>query len=151
MKTKVIIISAILLIAAIALTAYIYFQNFLNSPLISNERIEVLKEDVKNQNEKAFEQFDFMQGTKVPVNKSKNVSKNIYEFVGPICESTDKFVTLKKFQKLKEKDFIAICDVGAYGMSLSSNYNLRPKPVELLIKGRTIKIIKNRQKHTDLI
>ncbi|MDC0167576.1 diaminopimelate decarboxylase [Candidatus Pelagibacter sp.] len=87
----------------------------------------------------------------LPLNKSKNVSKNIYEFVGPICESTDKFVTLKKFQKLKEKDFIAICDVGAYGMSLSSNYNLRPKPVELLIKGRTIKIIKNRQKHTDLI
>ena len=52
---------------------------------------------------------------------------------------------------MKEKDFVAICDVGAYGMSLSSNYNLRPKPVELLIKGRTIKIIKNRQKHTDLI
>ena len=87
----------------------------------------------------------------LPVNKSKNVSKNIYEFVGPICESTDKFVTLKKFQKLKEKDFIAICDVGAYGMSLSSNYNLRPKAVELLIKGRKIKIIKKRQKHTDLI
>ena len=73
MKTKVIIISGILLIAAIAITAYIYFQNFLNSPLISNERIEVLKEDVKNQNEKAFEQFDFIQGTKVPVNKSKNL------------------------------------------------------------------------------
>ncbi|MDC3203825.1 diaminopimelate decarboxylase [Candidatus Pelagibacter sp.] len=87
----------------------------------------------------------------LPVNKSNNVSNKIYEFVGPICESTDKFVTLKKFQKLKEKDFIVICDVGAYGMSLSSNYNLRPKPVELLVKGRTIKIIKNRQKHTDLI
>ncbi len=87
----------------------------------------------------------------LPINKSNKISKNIYEFVGPICESTDKFVTLKKFQKLKEKDFIAICDVGAYGMSLSSNYNLRPKPVELLVKGRKIKIIKNRQKHTDLI
>ena len=87
----------------------------------------------------------------LPVNKSSSISKDIYEFVGPICESTDKFVTLKKFQKLKEKDFVAICDVGAYGMSLSSNYNLRPKAVELLIKGRKIKIIKNRQKHTDLI
>ena len=54
-------------------------------------------------------------------------------------------------QKLKEKDFLAICDVGAYGMSLSSNYNLRPKPVELLVKGRKIKIIKNRQKLTELI
>jgi diaminopimelate decarboxylase len=41
--------------------------------------------------------------------------------------------------------------VGAYGMSLSSNYNLRPKAVELLINGRKIKKIKNRQKHTDLI
>jgi len=87
----------------------------------------------------------------LPINKSNNTSKNIYEFVGPICESTDKFVTLKKFQKLHEKDFIAICDVGAYGMSLSSNYNLRPKPVELLIKGRKIKVIKNRQKYIDLI
>ena len=87
----------------------------------------------------------------LPVYKSNSVSKKIYEFVGPICESTDKFVTLKKFQKLKEKDLVAICDVGAYGMSLSSNYNLRPKPIELLIKGRKIKIIKNRQKHTDLI
>ncbi len=87
----------------------------------------------------------------LPVKKSKSISKYIYEFAGPICESTDKFVTLKKFQKLKEKDFVAICDVGAYGMSLSSNYNLRPKAVELLIKGRKIKIIKNRQKHTDLI
>ncbi len=87
----------------------------------------------------------------LPVDKSNSVSTNAYEFVGPICESTDKFVTLKKFQKLKEKDLVAICDVGAYGMSLSSNYNLRPKAVELLIKGRKVKIIKNRQKHTDLI
>ncbi len=87
----------------------------------------------------------------LPVDKSNSVSTNAYEFVGPICESTDKFVTLKKFQKLKEKDLVAICDVGAYGMSLSSNYNLRPKAVELLIKGRKIKIIKNRQKYTDLI
>ena len=84
------------------------------------------------------------------VNKSSGGSKNTYEFVGPICESTDKFVTLKKYQKLREKDFVAICDVGAYGMSLSSNYNLRPKAIELLINGRKIKKIKNRQKHIDL-
>ena len=87
----------------------------------------------------------------LPAKKSNSVSKSMYEFVGPICESTDKFVTLKKYQKLKEKDLLAICDVGAYGMSLSSNYNLRPKAVELLLNGRKIKKIKNRQKHTDLI
>ena len=87
----------------------------------------------------------------LPVTKSNKTSKKPYEFVGPICESTDKFVTLKKFQLLKEKDLIAICDVGAYGMSLSSNYNLRPKPVELLIKGSKIKVIRKRQKHKDII
>ena len=87
----------------------------------------------------------------LPVVKSNKVSKKTYEFVGPICESTDKFITLKKFQVLKEKDLIVICDVGAYGMSLSSNYNLRPKPIELLIKGSKIKVIKKRQKHKDLI
>ena len=87
----------------------------------------------------------------LPSIKRNQISKKIYEFVGPICESTDKFVSLKKFQKLKEKEIIVMCDVGAYGMSLSSNYNLRPKPIELLIKGSNIKIIKKRQKHTDLI
>ena len=84
------------------------------------------------------------------IKRSKN-SKKISEFVGPICESTDKFITLKKFPKLEEKDLIAICDVGAYGMSLSSNYNLRPKAVELLIRGSKIKVIKKRQKYKDLI
>ena len=87
----------------------------------------------------------------LPVIKSNKISNKPYEFVGPICESTDKFITLKKFQKLKEKDLIAICDVGAYGMSLSSNYNLRPKPIELLIKGSKINVIRKRQKHTEII
>ena len=87
----------------------------------------------------------------LPVIKKNQNSKKIYEFVGPICESTDKFTTLKKFQKLKEKDLILMCDVGAYGMSLSSNYNMRPKPTEVLIKGSKINIIKKRQKLKDLI
>ncbi len=87
----------------------------------------------------------------IPVIKTNQISKKTYEFVGPICESTDKFTTLKRFQKLKEKDLIIMCDVGAYGMSLSSNYNVRPKPIELLIKGSKINIIKKRQKLKDLI
>jgi len=87
----------------------------------------------------------------LPSIKKNKKSNKIYEFVGPICESTDKFKTLKKFQKLQEKDVIVICDVGAYGMSLSSNYNLRTKPLELLIKGSKIKIIKKRQSYKDLI
>ncbi len=87
----------------------------------------------------------------LPVIKRSKTSKKIYEFVGPICESTDKFITLKNFQELREKELIVICDVGAYGMSLSSNYNIRPKPIELLIKNSKIQVIKKRQKHKDLI
>ena len=87
----------------------------------------------------------------LPSIKTNKRSKKIYEFVGPICESTDKFTTLKKFQKLNEKDVVVMCDVGAYGMSLASNYNLRTKPKEILIKGSKIKIIKKRQKYKDLI
>ena len=87
----------------------------------------------------------------LPSIKTNKKSKKIYEFVGPICESTDRFTTLKKFQELEEKDIIAMCDVGSYGMSLSSNYNLRPKPIELLIKGSKINVIRKRQKHTEII
>jgi len=87
----------------------------------------------------------------LPVIKKKQTSKKVYEFVGPICESTDKFTTLKKFQKLKEKDLVVMCDVGAYGMSLSSNYNVRPKPAEILIKGSKINVIRKRQKLEALI
>ena len=87
----------------------------------------------------------------LPSIKSKKKSNKTYEFVGPICESTDKFNTLKNFQELEEKDLIAICDVGAYGMSLSSNYNVRLKPPEILIKGSKIKVIRKKQKYKDLM
>ncbi len=87
----------------------------------------------------------------IPVKMNIKKSKKNYEFVGPICESTDKFAIFKNFQKLKEKDLVIILDVGAYGMSLSSNYNLRPKSTELLIKNSKIKIISKRQKLEDLI
>ncbi len=87
----------------------------------------------------------------MPAVKSNKRIKKTYEFVGPICESTDKFLTTKTFQTLNEKDLVIILDVGAYGMSLSSNYNLRPKALELLIKKSKIQIINRRQNLRDLI
>ena len=82
--------------------------------------------------------------------RNKRFVKN-YEFVGPICETTDRFSSFKKFQELKEKEIVTICDVGAYGMSLSSNYNIRPKAIELLINGSKVRIIKKRQKLNELM
>jgi diaminopimelate decarboxylase len=87
----------------------------------------------------------------IPLSKINRKSKKSYEFVGPICESTDTFSTVKNYQKLDEKDFLAICDVGAYGVSLASNYNIRPKPPEILIKNSKIQVLNKRQKISDLI
>ena len=83
--------------------------------------------------------------------KNKKMIRKKHEFVGPICEATDKFLSVPKFQTLREKDILAICDVGAYGMVLSSNYNLRAKPSEILINQSSSKIITKRQKLNNII
>jgi len=80
----------------------------------------------------------------------KKISKK-HEFVGPVCETTDRFLTVDKYQKINQRDIIIICDVGAYGMVLSSNYNLRPKPVEIIINKTSTKIITKRQKLSNII
>ena len=87
----------------------------------------------------------------IPSIKNKKTVNKIFEFVGPICESTDKFLNINKFQKIKEGDVLIICDSGAYGMSLSSNYNVRPLSAEILIKNSKMQVIRNRQKLSDLI
>ena len=86
----------------------------------------------------------------IPLKKNNKTLNKTFEFVGPICESTDKFLTTKKFQNVKEGEFVIICDVGAYGMSLSSNYNLRPYPAEVIVKNSKFQIIKRRQKIADI-
>ena len=87
----------------------------------------------------------------VPLKKSnKKILGNI-EFVGPICESSDKFLTKKNFYKINEGDYVAITDVGAYGMSLTSNYNTRPIIAEILVNGSKHKLIKKKQSLVSLI
>ena len=82
----------------------------------------------------------------IPLLKIKSKNNQIHDFVGPVCETTDKFLSVGGFQNLKEKEFVAISDVGAYGMSLSSNYNLRPKPIEIMVDNKSVKVILKRQK-----
>jgi len=81
---------------------------------------------------------------------NQKISKK-HEFVGPICETTDKFLTIDEYQKINQRDIVLICDVGAYGMVLSSNYNLRPKPPEILVNKSSAKIITKRQKLNSII
>ncbi len=74
----------------------------------------------------------------IPTKKIQNKIFKRHDFVGPICETTDKFLSTKSYQKINEGDNIVICDVGAYGKVLSSNYNLRTNAYEILIKNSKV-------------
>ena len=87
----------------------------------------------------------------LPLKKTNKSYKGNLEFVGPICESSDKFSNQKKFSKIKEGDYIGIANVGAYGMSLASNYNTRPIIAEIMVVGSKHKIIRKRQGLENLV
>ena len=86
-----------------------------------------------------------------PLKKANKLIKGNIEFVGPICESSDKFLNKKKFPTIKEGDYLGLANVGAYGMSLSSNYNTRPTIAEIMVSGSKHKIIRKRQSLHSLI
>ena len=87
----------------------------------------------------------------IPLKKTSKVFRGKLEFVGPVCESSDKFSTLKRFSQIKEEDYVGLANVGAYGMSLSSNYNTRPTIAEILVSGSKHKIIRKRQSLENLV
>ena len=87
----------------------------------------------------------------IPIIRNKKNIKKTHSFVGPICETTDEFLTTKKYSQTKESDYLAICDVGAYGIVLASNYNLRTKPPEIIIDKSNIKLVSKRQKLINII
>ena len=87
----------------------------------------------------------------IPLIKSNKKYSGLIEFVGPICETTCKFNQFKNYQKIAEGDYMAIKDVGAYGSSLSSNYNTKPLIAEIMVKNKTYKIIRKKQDLLKLI
>ena len=87
----------------------------------------------------------------VPIIKTNKKSLAPIEFVGPICETSCKFIKYKKYQKINEGDLVAITNVGAYGSSLSSNYNTKPLIAEILTSKNSFKIIRKKQDLLKLI
>ena len=75
----------------------------------------------------------------------------IYDVVGPICETGDFFIKDFKTSQLLETDLLAITNVGAYGSVLSSNYNSRPSIAEIIIKDDSYSVIKKRQDIEEMI
>jgi diaminopimelate decarboxylase len=73
------------------------------------------------------------------------------DVVGPICESGDFLARDRELPPVDEGKLIAILDVGAYGMALSSNYNSRPRAAEVLVDGKSAKLIRRRETAGDLM
>jgi diaminopimelate decarboxylase len=75
----------------------------------------------------------------------------LFDVVGPICETGDFFARGREMPPVKDGDLMAILDVGAYGMVLASNYNTRPRPAEVLVDGSKERLIRRREKMADLL
>src|SRR3989338_8507245 len=74
-----------------------------------------------------------------------------YDIVGPICESGDRFARDRALPPLAPGDVLAVMSAGAYGYSMASNYNARPRPAEVLVMGRRLRLIRRRETLADLV
>jgi diaminopimelate decarboxylase len=72
------------------------------------------------------------------------------DVVGPVCESGDVFCHDRSISPLERGDRVAILSAGAYGFSMASNYNTRPRPAEVLVSGTRAKVIRKRETVADL-
>ncbi len=85
----------------------------------------------------------------LPVIRNDNKTKN-YQIVGPVCETGD-FLGHDRKLALAQGDLLAVMSVGAYGMSMSSNYNSRPRAAEVMVDGDHIHLIRERESVEELI
>ncbi len=83
--------------------------------------------------------------------KTTNTSKVKVDVVGPICESGDYFAKDRMLPELKKEDLLAVMSAGAYGYVMASNYNVRGRVPEVMVKGDRFEVTKERETFEDLI
>jgi len=93
--------------------------------------------------------YDAYHDIKPVQTRSDQSSALTYEIVGPVCESGD-FLGHDRKLALAEGDLLAIMSAGAYGMSMASNYNTRPRAVEIMVDGSQCHVIRKRERIADL-
>jgi diaminopimelate decarboxylase len=81
--------------------------------------------------------------------KQTSAAAQVYEVVGPVCETGD-FLGHDRTLALAQEDLLAVLSAGAYGMSMSSNYNTRPRAAEIMVDGDQVFEIRKREQIADL-
>ena len=87
----------------------------------------------------------------IPLVEPKNTTRDKIDIVGPVCESGDFLALDREMPEVREGDLLAIMSAGAYGFVMASNYNSRPLPAEVLIRGDKFALVRKRQSAEDLI
>lgn len=83
--------------------------------------------------------------------KKENREEMLVDVVGPICESSDFLAKGRKIQRLIPGELVAVMSAGAYGFSMSTNYNSRPRVVEVLVRDDKMFVIRQRENYEDLV
>ena len=78
-------------------------------------------------------------------------SRETVDVVGPVCESADFIAKEREMAVLAPGELLAVMSAGAYGFSLSSNYNSRPRAAEVLVSGQAYEVIRRRETYEDLV
>ncbi len=86
-----------------------------------------------------------------PVAQAADGATAVYDIVGPVCESGDFLAQARPFPPTRPGDLIAVMQAGAYGFAMSSNYNGRLRPAEVLVDGRQYQVIRARQQYQHLL
>jgi diaminopimelate decarboxylase len=87
----------------------------------------------------------------VPLKRPEGAGQRTYEVVGPVCETGDWLGRGVPLPELSGGERLAILSAGAYGFTMASNYNSRPRPPEILVDGAASKLIRRRETFEDLV
>jgi diaminopimelate decarboxylase len=86
-----------------------------------------------------------------PLSLAASTAAQVVDVVGPICESGDFLARDRVLPLVQPGDHLAVMSAGAYGFTMASNYNSRPRPAEVLVKGTTFRIVRQRETWDDLV
>jgi len=84
------------------------------------------------------------------VAETSNAEEVNYDVVGPVCETAD-FLGKDRSLRIKQGDLLAVCSTGAYGFTMASNYNSRPRVAEIMVDGDQIHEIRRRETVDELM